>query len=191
IFQLAFLIEIDGKIVQEKEIRMRPERPDRISPEALEITRKTKAELLSYPPKRQGYEELIRTMERWVHRYNKSDKMLWIGQNPEFDVRFVRTLFREMDDKFFGSWWDRGPADLITLAKIMKIRGHISPPDYKLGSLAAECDVPLEAHDALADVRATYLVWNKLMKLIPPRSAPVKKRKKKAAASDSLELGLS
>ena len=52
-FQLAFLIELEGKVAEEVNITFRPERWDTVSPEALEITGKTKEELRSYPPKQE------------------------------------------------------------------------------------------------------------------------------------------
>ncbi|HBL18548.1 MAG TPA: hypothetical protein DD417_17765 [Elusimicrobia bacterium] len=167
IFQLAFLVEIDGKVVEEKTILFRPERPETISADALRITRKTKEELLSYPPKRQGYESLIAALDRWVDRYDKDDKLFWVGQNPRFDMDFLRVFFQELEDPYFGSWWHHVPADLIALAMIMRLRRHIDPPDFKLESLAQACGVPLIPHDALADVRATHSIWKKLLALIP------------------------
>lgn len=161
-FQLAFLIEIDGKVVEEKDIRFRPLRPERITPEALEITRKTKEELLAYPPPAEGFRELTKALRRWVDPYDKTDKFIWIGQNPDFDVRFLRALFDSQGDRYFGSWFDRRPADLISLAVAFKSRGLFSPPDFKLATLAAQFGVRFDAHDALADVRATRDIWLRL-----------------------------
>lgn len=168
-FQLAFLIEINGKVVEEANITFRPERWDSISPEALEITGKTKEELRSYAPKQEGYKKLIALLGKYVDRYDKSDKMIWIGQNPDFDVRFLRNFFREMGDKFFGSWWDPRPADLISLAVASKTRGVFNPENFKLATLASAFGIQFDAHDALADVRVTRQVWHLLAKnIVPP-----------------------
>ncbi|MFH1723262.1 MAG: 3'-5' exonuclease [Elusimicrobiota bacterium] len=188
LFQLAFLIEIDGKVVDERNIRFRPERPENISSEALEITRKTKEELLSYPPRKKGFRELIATLGKWVGRYDKTDKMIWIGQNPDFDIRFVRALFSDMGDNYFGSWWDPRPADLISLAVASKTRGVFNPPNFKLGSLAAEFGIAFEAHDALADVQVTRRVWHRLAENIRP---PASTKKKVNPVQEELELDLS
>jgi len=178
-FQLAFLLEIDGNVVEEVNITFRPERWDTVSQEALDITGKTKEELRSYPPKAEGYKKLIAILGKYVDRFDKTDKMIWIGQNPDFDVRFVRTFFKEMNDKFFGSWWDPRPADLISLAVASKTRGVFDPPNFKLGTLAAEFGIEFDAHDAMADVHATRQVWQLLAKNITPgkdnvpKSAPI------------------
>jgi DNA polymerase III epsilon subunit-like protein len=168
IFQLAFLLEIEGKVTEEVNITFRPERWEFVSAEALEITGKTKEELKSYPPKQEGFKKLLAVLGRHVDRYDKTDKMIWIGQNPDFDVRFLRNFFREMGDKFFGSWWDPRPADLISLAVASKTRGVFNPVNFKLGTLAAEFGIEFDAHDAMADVRVTREVWHLLAKNITP-----------------------
>jgi DNA polymerase-3 subunit epsilon len=182
IFQLAYIIEVDGEIVCERNILMRPERTDCISPEALQITGKSREEILGYPPKSEGFKLFIKDLAAHVDRFKKADKMVWIGQNPDFDVRFVRTLFREMEDKFFGSWFAGRPADLITLAIACKIKGLINPPNFKLGSLAEAFNITFDAHDALADVRVTRDIWEKLSANLGPTPAKAQK--------PQLELGL-
>lgn len=172
IFQLAFIIEIDGEVAEERSIRMAPVRTEYISEEALAVTKKTREEILAYPPKRKGYDELIRILRKHVDRFDKKDKMIWIGQNPDFDVRFLRNFFKEMGDNYFGSWWDRRPADLISLAVAAKTKGLVDPPDFKLGSLAKEFGITFDAHDALEDVRVTRRVWQKISGFLrPPREA--------------------
>jgi len=162
VFQIAYIVEIDGKLVDEVEIKLRPERPETASPEALKVTGKTLEELSSYPPREEGFKKLIAGLEKHIDRFDRSDKFIWIGQNPDFDVRFVRRLFDEMGDKYYGSWFDPRPADLISLAVACKTKGLIDPPNFKLGSLAECFDIQFEAHDALADVKATREVWKRL-----------------------------
>ena len=171
-FQLAFIIEVDGKVVCEKNIKMRPAHPETADAKALEVTQKTLEELAAYPLRAQGFRELNATLAKYVDRYDKNDKFVWIGQNPEFDVRFVRALFKEHGDNYFGSWFDSRPADLISLAVASKIKGIIKPENFKLGTLAAEFGIKFDAHDALADVRVTREVWQRLSaNLTPPAKA--------------------
>lgn len=161
-FQLAFIIEVNGKVVCEKNIRMRPAHPETADAKALEVTKKTLAELAQYPMRQQAYREFTETLGKFVDKYDKTDKMVWVGQNPEFDVRFVRAFFKEHNDNYFGSWFDSRPADLISLAVAAKVKGLINPENFKLATLAAEFGIKFDAHDALADVRATRQVWQRL-----------------------------
>ncbi|MBI3299105.1 MAG: 3'-5' exonuclease [Elusimicrobia bacterium] len=171
-FQLAFIIEIDGKVVCEKNIKLRPVRPQNADAKALEVTKKTLPELAAYPPRAAGFKEFIDTLAQHVDRFDKLDKFVWVGQNPEFDVRFVRAFFEEHGDKYYGSWFDSRPADLISLAVACKMKGLIKPENFKLATLADQFGIKFDAHDALADVRATREVWGKLSAFI---SAPVPK----------------
>ena len=173
-FQLAFIIEIDGKVVCEKNIKMRPAHPENADAKALEVTKKTLAELATYPARADAFKEFSQTLAKFVDKYDKTDKFVWIGQNPEFDVRFVRALFKEHNDNYFGSWFDSRPADTITLAVAAKVKGLIKPENFKLATLAAEFGIQFDAHDALADVRATRQVWQRLSAFLqPPAPKPV------------------
>jgi len=172
VFQFSFIIEVDGHIVEEADIKMRPDRPEEASPEALKVTNKTIKELKTYPDRGEAFKKLIDILGRHVDRYDRADKFLWVGQNPSFDIPFVRAHFRERGDKFFGAWWDNRPADLISLAVALKMRGLISPENFKLGTLCETFGVSLKAHDALEDVRATRTVFRKMLDFLP--EAPAK-----------------
>jgi len=173
VFQFSFIIEVDGKVVEEADLKMKPQRPEAASPEALKVTNKTLKELASYPPRGETYKKMIEILSRHVDRYDKEDKFLWVGQNPGFDLPFMRAFFRECGDKYFGSWFDNRPADLISLGVALKARGIIDPVNFKLGTLCELFQVPLKAHDALEDVRATRTVFRKMLEFIPePKKGP-------------------
>lgn len=173
VFQFSFIIEIDGEIVEEADIKMRPDRPEEASPEALKVTNKTIKELKTYPKRGVAFERLVEILGRHVDRYDRADKFLWIGQNPSFDIPFVRALFREQGDKYFGAWFDNRPADLISLGVALKYRGLIDPENFKLGTLCDYFGVSLKAHDALEDVRATRAVFQKMIEFFPePKKGP-------------------
>jgi DNA polymerase-3 subunit epsilon len=173
VFQFSFIVEVGGKVVEEADLKMRPSRPEAASPEALKVTNKTLKELATYPTRAETYKQMIEILARHVDRYNKEDKFLWVGQNPSFDIPFMRAYFRECGDKFFGSWFDPRPADLISLGVALKARGLIDPANFKLGTLCELFQVPLKAHDALEDVRATRTVFQKMLEFIPePKKGP-------------------
>ncbi len=82
-------------------------------------------------------------------------------------------MFREQGDKYFGAWFDNRPADLISLAVALKMRGLIDPENFKLGTLCGLFGVSLKAHDALEDVRATRAVFQKMIEFFPePQKGP-------------------
>lgn len=160
-FQFSFIIEIDGEVKLEKDMKFRPTEGCAVSREALEITGKTIDELKGYPDQRTAYNELIAILGQYVNKFDKKDKFVWIGQNAPFDTGFMRAFFARQGDKYFGSWFFM-PADLISLAVACKAKGLINPADFKLGTLCALFDIELDAHDAMNDTRGLREVWHKL-----------------------------
>lgn len=171
--QFAFIIEVDKQVVAEENLKMRPARPDKASADALKITGKTIEDLLAYPERRAQYGRILEILGRHIRKFDKGDKLIWVGHNPSFDMRFVRSYFEEHGDVYFGSWFDNRPADTVSLAVAASMRGHFKVADYKLGTLCAHFGIPLEAHDAMNDVRATRALFHTLMGryMLPP---PVK-----------------
>lgn len=164
VVQFAFIIEVNKKVVHEANFKLRPMKPDTISEEALKVTGKTVADLMAYPERHIQFARILEDLGRFVSKYDRNDKLHWVGQNAPFDMAFMRALFESQGDKYFGSWFDNRPADLVSLAKVAWMRGHIKPVNFKLGTLCEVMGVKLEqAHDALADIRATREVFHAMM----------------------------
>lgn len=157
--QLAGIIEINGEVVEEFDLRCRPEKIKNIEAKALACNGLTVAGMRTFPTRLTCYTEFIATLDQYIDRYNKDDKFMWIGQNPNFDVGFVKALFNEFDNKYFGAYFDRRTSDLITLALAMRQRKLFSPINFKLTSMAAALNIEYDAHDALADIRTTREIW--------------------------------
>ena len=166
VFQFGCIIEVSGKIVDEMNIKLRPTDFSNVTEEALRITGKTVEELKTYPPAAEGYRSLMSTLGKHVDKYNKMDKMVWVGQNARFDIEFTRQLFKRQGDKYFGSWFESQPIDLISIARFCKIAGLINPENSQLGSICKALGVELNAHDALDDVKATREAMYKLMEFL-------------------------
>jgi DNA polymerase III alpha subunit (gram-positive type) len=170
ITQLAFILEIGGKVVEEVELLMRPDSPERVSAEALDVQKRTLDQVMAHPlTQRQGYEEFVRVLSRHVDKFDPGDKLTWIGQNPRFDQDFVRELWRKQGDKYFGSWFMQQPVDLISLVVAAEMRGYFR--DIGNRRLATVCnamgiDIP-QAHRALDDIRATRQCFRRLTQIIP------------------------
>lgn len=166
VVQLAGLIEVDGLEREAFNIFLRP-RAGRVTAEALAVTGRTMEEVMAYPSRRDGYHQLLEVLGRHIEKYNRSDKATWAGQNARFDMEFVRALFLEQGDKYFGSWFKPHPADLISLVVAAQLRGHLRQlPDLKLLTVCQHLGIHLEAHDALNDIRATRAAFLKLSELI-------------------------
>jgi len=155
IVQLAFLIEIDGKIIESKNMLMQPFNYNAIDQQALERQNRTLEEIKTYPVPRQVYQELISILEKYVDRYDTSDKFHNGGYNSKFDMEFLKQYFIKNGDSFFGSWFNYRSIDPLNLLHLLDGIGHVSLPDYKLETVCKHYKIPLKAHDALSDITAT------------------------------------
>jgi len=173
ITQAAGIIEIDGKVVEEFELRARPDSADRVTAEALKVTGLTLEEVMAYPLTQTAlYANLQTIFARHINKFDKEDKFVWAGQNPRFDMDFARALWAKNGDKYFGSWFWSNPADLIGFAMGMRIAKQLPPlKNYRLVTLAEALEVPLDAHKAIEDVRATRACFYKLASRIPTGAA--------------------
>jgi len=155
IIQLAFMIEIDDKIVEQHDMLMQPFNYNTISQEALDVHGRTIEEIKTYPDPHKTYTDLISILEKYVDRYNKEDKFNHACYNSRFDLEFLKQFFIKNKDQYFGSWFNYKAIDPLSLLHILDGIGKISLTNYKLETVCKHFNIPLDAHDALSDITAT------------------------------------
>jgi len=167
IIQFAAMVEIDKIIVDEFQIKMQPIDYENISPKALEVHGNTIEDLKSFIPAKDGYREIYLFLNKHIDRFNKTDKFLSAGQNVRFDIDFLRANFIKNNNNYFGAYFDYHFLDLQSVTALAVRNGLINPMSYKLVDVAFCVGVSLEnAHDAIADIKATREVFLKLEKMI-------------------------
>jgi len=170
IVQLAFIAEIDGQVVEEKLWNINPGEYVEYDPKALEINGLTLAQIQTFQPYEEVYLDVINFLGRHVDRFNKYDKFIINGYNVEFDIGFLKKLFLQDGERYFNSWFDYKSIDVFALVKILDIEGlRQRNKNQKLTTICENEGVSLvNAHDALADIRATrelyYHLIDKYMK---------------------------
>jgi len=166
ITQLAGIIEIDGKIKEEFNIRSQPINWDDISDDALEVTGVGIEELKKLPTAKQAYDQLIQILGEYCDKYDKSDKFYFAGYNVRFDIDFLHQFFVKQGDKYFGSWFNWKSIDPFPLLHYMEYKGLISLENYKLKTVCEHFDIKLKAHDAMSDVLATRKIMDRVDELL-------------------------
>ncbi|MBI9082712.1 MAG: 3'-5' exonuclease [Desulfobacterales bacterium] len=158
IIQLAGLVEIEGTVVEEVEILMRPLDGRNIEQEALDINGYTMEQIMAFPPAVDGLLKLQKVLARYVNKYKKSDKFVASGYNVGFDMDMLyETWFAVSDQYGPGSWIFSAREDILTdVARLIALKG-LRLDDYKLGTVCDAFGVKLglDAHNAVADIRAT------------------------------------
>ncbi|NCC60072.1 MAG: 3'-5' exonuclease [Verrucomicrobiae bacterium] len=175
IIQIAGIIEIDGIVKEEFNLRCRPFKGQIYTLEALRVTGITKEEIEAYPEPREAYMTLIALFEKYISRYDKTDKFYMVGQNTKFDYDFMNAWFRNNGNNFFYAYIFYHLIDVIQATALFTVAGRFKLPDMKLATVAEHFGIPLKAHDAMEDIRATrqiFYTYAALIKQIPQQAVP-------------------
>ena len=165
IVQLACMIEIDGKIVREQEFRMRPMNGNAITAKALEVNGLTMDEIMAYPSAVIGLNQLRALMSKYVSKYDKADKFVPAGFHVRFDLDFLRSTFKKCGDKYFGSWFYAASLDVQSFVAVAIAKYGLKSENFRLGTLCRRFGIPIKVHEAMSDIRATRMLYDKLGEL--------------------------
>ena len=170
LLQMSGQIEIDDKVVETFNYFIQPHRNDILVDAALQVGGFDRTEIEDpdgrFVPPLIVYAQFTTLLGRFVNKFNKRDKMFFIGYNAHsFDMPFVREWFRKCGDKYFGSYFFYPCIDVMILAawKLRDIR-H-SMPNFQLGTVAKQLGIELDEqrlHDAMYDVEMTRAIYTAL-----------------------------
>lgn len=138
----------------ELNIKIQPQHIETAHPKALEVNGYTEEAWADALPPGEAVERIILFVKR------DGTAPLYAGHNVNFDWRFLQALFESVGR--ISDWpFHYHHVDTMTVA-----REHLKPLGQRSISLGALCDtlkISNEgAHTALADVRRTMAVWDKL-----------------------------
>lgn len=167
LLQVSGCIEIEGIVVEPFNYFIRPFTNDRVSEEAMKVTGITYEMIESdqFMPPTTGYAVLHTLFNRYVDKYNKKDKMHFVGYNANFDHDFIRSFFVKNKDNYYGSFFSYPCIDVMTLwaYRLMDVRHHLS--DFKLMTVAKHVFGEIDEsrlHDAEYDIELTRRLFKAL-----------------------------
>lgn len=164
IVQFAAIVEIDGEVVDEINVLSRPLHLDRVNEEALRVTGKSLDELEKYPHPSEVFPQIKAFFDKHIDKFNKSDKFFPAGHNVIFDLDFLQNYFITHGDQYgTGAYQNWQALDTRILANFLCYSGKLSVPNIKLETLCNHFEIPLQAHDALNDIRATRELMKKML----------------------------
>ncbi len=159
VIQIAGSIWINEEKKKEFNIQAQPYPTDRIDEAAMRVHGITEKDLSSYQGPLEAYKEFISTLDPFIDRYNKKDKLWMLGFNIGFDERMLRSWFTKAGDKFFGSWFHWPAIDVAQIFAALCMENLVEKPDrMKLISCCEAMGLGWdeeEAHDALYDINKT------------------------------------
>lgn len=164
IIQLAGIIVVNGKVMEEFEFKIAPFDTDQISQEALDVHGYSLEQIKEFTHPSVVYLQLLKIFSKYVEKFDKSDKMTPAGYNVRFDMEFLKNFFLKNGDVYFGSWLNWKMIDPLPILHFIDFAGAISLPDYKLVTVCSYFGIEIQAHDALSDIRATRQLISLLFK---------------------------
>ena len=166
ILQLAGLIEVDDKS-EEFNFYIKPFPKDKVEAAALAVNKLNPSEAKFEEP---GvvYNKFIKLLGKYVNKFDKSDKLFFIGYNShQFDMPFIRKFFEKNGDRYFGSWFHYPSIDVMIMAACKLIGCRHQMPDFKLSTVARQLGISLEDanfHAGEYDIAVTKEMYKLLVK---------------------------
>ena len=166
IHQIAAIVVVDGEEKERFNIKLQPNPKAEIDEPALEVGHVTRETLSTYQSFGDGYNDFVSRIGKYVSKYDKADKIHLVGYNNRgFDDQFLRGLFEQNGDKYFGSWFWSDSIDVMVLASddLAPIRHGME--NFKLSTVAKMYGIEViesELHDALYDVELTIKIYNQI-----------------------------
>lgn len=172
VVQIAGIVDIDGEVVEEFELKCRPFPGQTYTMEALKVIEKTIDELKAYPDPRETFNTLLKIFQKYIDRYNKNDKFNLVGQCPRFDYDMLDAWFKNNGERYFYAYIQYHLIDLVAATALFRAAGKIQVPNMKLETMSKYFGIPHKAHDALEDIRVTRKIFYQYVDLVKQIQMP-------------------
>lgn len=163
IHQLSGIIEVNDKVVETFDFRIKPRKECIIHTSALDVSGTTREALEGFPEAPIIYRAFLKMLGKYCDRFNRKDKMWLIGFNSRsFDDKFLRAFFEQNNDTYFGSWFWSDSIDVMMLASEYLINRRSNMSSFKLKRVAIELGLVVDEtrlHDGVYDVELTREIY--------------------------------
>lgn len=111
--------------------------------------------------------QLVGILSKYVNKFDKRDKMYLVGyNNAGFDNSFLRALFQQCGDKYFGSWFYPNCMDVYVMVTpfLMGVRNDME--NFKLMTVAKTMGIEIDEnklHDATYDIELTRDIFYRII----------------------------
>ena len=169
LIQLSGIIRIDKKDVEKFNFYIKPFENSEVTEKALEVQGRTLEELKTdkYVEEKEVYKQFINLLDKYIDKYDRTDKFIVAGYNIRFDVDILKAFFQRHGNNFLFSYLDSSMLDPLYSIRLLQI-AEILPilENNKLETWCKHFGIELKAHDSLEDIEATKKLIGKLISLI-------------------------
>lgn len=169
LIQLSGIIRVNKKDVETFNFFIKPFENSEVNEKALEVQGRTLEELKTekYVEEKEVYKQLVNLLDKYVDKYDKTDKFIVAGYNVRFDVDMLKAFFQRHGNNFLFSYLDSSMLDPLYSIRLLQVAGILPVlENNKLETWCKHFGIELKAHDSLEDVKATKKIIGKLIELI-------------------------
>lgn len=168
IIQIGGEIEIGGETKEKFNFLVKPFKGQLISKEALEINKRTMAEIAAFEEPESIFRRFKNLLEKYIMPYDKSDKFFMVGYNcHSFDSQFLREFFVRNNSKYYGSYFWNPSIDVMLLAVAKLAHKRYEMENLKLMTVARHLGIEVDEeklHDAEYDIFLTKAIFKEVVK---------------------------
>jgi DNA polymerase III subunit epsilon len=163
IIEVSFIVEVDDVIIEYETFKMKTKM--QIDDAALKVNGLTREEIDSYGTEEEAVKNIQEMFQRYINKYNKTDKFIPGGFHVDFDLDFLDELFKRNGDKYMYSYINsRSRIDPQKSLGLFEYGGLVKLTGYNLSSVCEAFGVELtDAHSSMADIRATREIALKML----------------------------
>ena len=169
LIQLSGIIRIDKKDVEKFNFYIKPFENSEVNEKALEVQGRTLEELKTdkYVEEKEVYKQFIKLLDKYIDKYDRTDKFIVAGYNVRFDVDILKAFFQRHGNNYLFSYLDSSMLDPLYSIRLLQI-AEVLPvlENNKLETWCKHFGIELKAHDSLEDIVATKKLIGKLISLI-------------------------
>lgn len=169
LIQLSGIIRINKKDIEKFNFYIKPFENSEVNEKALEVQGRTLEELKTdkYVEEKEVYKQFINLLDKYIDKYDRTDKFVVAGYNVRFDVDILKAFFQRHRNNFLFSYLDSSMLDPLYSIRLLQI-AEILPvlENNKLETWCKHFGIELKAHDSLEDIVATKKLIGKLISLI-------------------------
>ena len=169
LIQLSGIIRIDKKDVEKFNFYIKPFENSEVTEKALEVQGRTLEDLKTdkYVEEKEVYKQFINILDKYIDKYDRTDKFIVAGYNVRFDVDILKAFFQRHGNNFLFSYLDSSMLDPLYSIRLLQIAGILPVlENNKLETWCKHFGIELKAHDSLEDIVATKKLIGKLISLI-------------------------
>lgn len=170
LIQISGIVRIDRLDIERFNFFVKPYPGLEVTDKALAIQGRSRKEIENYEYETVVYKKLKEIFDRYIDKYDRTDKFIVAGYNVRFDIEILNSLFKRHNDNYLFSYIESTTIDPLQIIGFLQLCNKL--PFLENNKLETWCkyfNIKLNAHDSMEDIVATKKLIFKIVELIEVR----------------------